>query len=182
MPDRIITCVECGGAFVWSEGAQRYYAARRLSPPKRCPACRERRKRGLSGMLRYGRLSWLSRPGLRFGLAGLGLALLLVALLLRHVTALSPWLVWPLAITPVTFVLFAYDKGMAKLGRTRVPEALLLGLVGVGGTLGGLAGMWLLRHKTAKTGFLLRLWVVIGLQVVVVIALWAGGLLIGGSR
>jgi uncharacterized membrane protein YsdA (DUF1294 family) len=182
MPDRILTCIECGQAFVWSEGAQRYYAEHRLSSPKRCRACRQRRKSGLSGVIRYGRLSWISRPALRFGLADLGVALLLAALMLRHVTALSPWLVWPLAMTPATFLLFAYDKVMARLGRIRVPEALLLGLVAIGGTLGGLAGVWLLRHKIAKTGFLLRLWVIIGLQVVVLVALWAGAPLIGWSR
>jgi len=42
--DEVLTCQDCGQEFNWCAGEQRYYFAKKLSPPKRCPACRERRK------------------------------------------------------------------------------------------------------------------------------------------
>lgn len=44
--DETIVCVDCGEDFTWSYGEQLYYRDRSLSPPRRCPRCRElRRKR-----------------------------------------------------------------------------------------------------------------------------------------
>ena len=42
--DTTLTCVECSANFVFEANEARYYYARRLRTPKRCPACRERRK------------------------------------------------------------------------------------------------------------------------------------------
>jgi hypothetical protein len=42
--DKIIVCLDCGQSFTWSAPEQRYYFFKRLSPPKRCIPCRERRK------------------------------------------------------------------------------------------------------------------------------------------
>jgi len=51
MSDERIECVECGRAFIWSAGEQRYYQERRLDRPKRCPSCRShRRSESRSGM------------------------------------------------------------------------------------------------------------------------------------
>lgn len=43
--DEIIACKICGAEFIFSEGEQKFYSDRGLdSPPKRCPACRSKRK------------------------------------------------------------------------------------------------------------------------------------------
>ena len=60
---------------------------------------------------------------------------------------------WLAAITAVTFVAFGIDKWLAATGRRRVPEAVLLGLSLAGGTVGGLVGMTLFRHKIRSTQF-----------------------------
>jgi ribosomal protein S27E len=39
-----ITCVDCENTFVFSGGEQAFFASKALSPPKRCPDCRKRRK------------------------------------------------------------------------------------------------------------------------------------------
>ncbi len=60
------------------------------------------------------------------------------------------------AINVVTFVAFAWDKHVAANGndyRRRAPEARLLGLGLVGGSLGGLLAMNVVRHKTRKWYF-----------------------------
>ena len=43
--DETIICCNCGEAFTWSYGEQLYYRDRKLSPPRRCPSCREARRK-----------------------------------------------------------------------------------------------------------------------------------------
>lgn len=54
MDDQNITCVECGTSFVFSERDQAFYAERGMSAPKRCKACRQRRKQDSGGGGGYG--------------------------------------------------------------------------------------------------------------------------------
>ena len=51
------------------------------------------------------------------------------------------------------FVLMGADKRAAIARRRRVPETTLLALAVLGGSLGGLLGMLLFRHKTRKPAF-----------------------------
>ena len=64
-------------------------------------------------------------------------------------------LVWLGVLSAFTLLLFGWDKGMAKLGRRRIPEASLLFACLAGGAAGGLAGMYLFRHKIRKPKFYL---------------------------
>jgi uncharacterized membrane protein YsdA (DUF1294 family) len=75
---------------------------------------------------------------------------------------------WLIAINLITFAIYAYDKAIAKTQLTRVPESLLLLLAFVGGTIGALAAMHLLRHKTAKASFRLKFWLVVSAQIVLI--------------
>lgn len=43
------TCADCGKPFVLSEGEIRFFNEKKLSLPKRCKGCREKRKNGGSG-------------------------------------------------------------------------------------------------------------------------------------
>ncbi len=62
-------------------------------------------------------------------------------------------LIWFGALSAFTLLLFGWDKGMAKLGRRRVPERSLLLACLVGGAAGGLVGMYLFHHKIRKPKF-----------------------------
>ena len=64
-------------------------------------------------------------------------------------------LVWFGVLSAFTLLLFGWDKGMARLGRRRIPEASLLFACLAGGAAGGLAGMYLFRHKIRKPKFYL---------------------------
>lgn len=45
------------------------------------------------------------------------------------------------------------DKRKARRRKWRIPEAVLLGVAAVGGSLGTLIGMYKFRHKTLHTNF-----------------------------
>jgi CxxC-x17-CxxC domain-containing protein len=48
--DRQLTCVECGGEFLWTAGEQLFYADKHFThEPKRCRACKAQRVGGRAG-------------------------------------------------------------------------------------------------------------------------------------
>ena len=65
-------------------------------------------------------------------------------------------LTWLIVASTVTFLVFGFDKWRAGGSRSRVPEFTLVSLAALGGWPGGLLGMILFRHKTAKWTFKLK--------------------------
>lgn len=61
--------------------------------------------------------------------------------------------IWFAAFSAVTFLTFGFDKWRASRSGTRVPELFLAMLGALGGWLGGLFGMIMFQHKTAKWTF-----------------------------
>ena len=61
--------------------------------------------------------------------------------------------VYILAVSLLTWILFGLDKWKAIHGKWRIRESTLLGLSLIGGAAGGLAGMYLFRHKLRKMRF-----------------------------
>ena len=62
-------------------------------------------------------------------------------------------LIWLGVMSVFALILFGWDKLMAVLGRSRIPEAALLGAALFGGGTGALLGMLLFRHKIRKAPF-----------------------------
>ena len=58
-------------------------------------------------------------------------------------------------INVITFIMFGIDKYKAIKNKWRIKESTLLGLTFIGGTLGGMMGMYVFRHKTKKFYFFL---------------------------
>ena len=71
-------------------------------------------------------------------------------------------------INLITFVAFAIDKMNAILGKSRIRILTLLGLAFVGGSVGALLGMYLLRHKMRVAYFTVGIPVMMLMQVAVV--------------
>ena len=44
MGSDVITCIDCGRPFIWTQSEQQFYKQRNLSAPRRCPQCRSRRR------------------------------------------------------------------------------------------------------------------------------------------
>lgn len=61
--------------------------------------------------------------------------------------------VYLLVMSVVTLCAFGADKRSAEMHGRRIPEAALLGLSLAGGTIGGIVGMQMFRHKTRKWYF-----------------------------
>lgn len=60
------------------------------------------------------------------------------------------FLFYLIVINIITFIVFALDKRAAVKKRSRTRNVVLLGLCFIGGSLGGLAAMYLFKHKTNK--------------------------------
>lgn len=58
-----------------------------------------------------------------------------------------------LAVNVLTFIVYGVDKWKARSGRWRVPEATLMGLAALGGSVGAWLAMQLFHHKTQKKRF-----------------------------
>ena len=60
-----------------------------------------------------------------------------------------------LIINAIGFVLMLGDKRMAQKKLWRIPEATLMTVAVIGGSIGSLAGMYTFRHKTRHCKFTL---------------------------
>ena len=71
----------------------------------------------------------------------------------------------------VSFGLYTYDKLAAKSGRWRISEKTLLTISILGGCFGGTLAMYLFRHKTQHTRFILVNWIADAVYLVILLAL-----------
>lgn len=78
-------------------------------------------------------------------------------------------LVYLVIINALAFLLMLADKYKAKKNLWRIPEATLLGVAFLGGSLGCLCGMYAVRHKTKHLKFTLGVPVILATQMVLLI-------------
>ena len=76
-----------------------------------------------------------------------------------------------LVINTVAFIVYAIDKLKARKGRWRIPEATLLLLAIVGGSIGAWLGMKAWHHKTKHLKFKYGLPAIILLQLALAVYL-----------
>ncbi len=77
-------------------------------------------------------------------------------------------LIYLLVINIVTLIAFGVDKINAIEHRGRIRIITLLGLAFIGGSLGGLVGMYAFRHKTKKDYFTVGIPLIMVMQAVVI--------------
>ena len=75
------------------------------------------------------------------------------------------WLIYLEAVNLFTLAVYGFDKYQAKVHRERIPEAALMGLAAVGGSIGALAGMKLFRHKIRKPKFYIGVPVILVMEI-----------------
>ncbi|MFD2908575.1 DUF1294 domain-containing protein [Flavobacterium ardleyense] len=69
-----------------------------------------------------------------------------------------------LLLNLITFIIFGYDKQLAKNRTNRISERSLFLLMVFGGIIGGILGMLVFRHKTNKNSFKLVVFGIVILQ------------------
>ncbi len=72
-------------------------------------------------------------------------------------------------INVVGLIFMLVDKLKAINGAWRIPEATLMGIAAIGGSLGSLIGMYLFRHKTRHPKFTIGVPVLLAIHVVLLI-------------
>lgn len=72
------------------------------------------------------------------------------------------------AVNVVTFFIYGLDKSKAKAGRWRIPEANLIVLAVIGGSVGALAGMRFFHHKTRKPKFYIGIPAILLIQIILI--------------
>lgn len=88
-----------------------------------------------------------------------------------------------LLINAAGLLVMLADKEKARKNLWRIPEATLLTVAALGGSIGVLAGMYLFHHKTRKPKFFIGVPLILTVQLIAVLLLWdkfPGALLLGG--
>lgn len=98
-----------------------------------------------------------------FGVSALLLMLLFFSLAQHYFQALISYFI---AINLSTFLLYGYDKVIARTEKLRVPELNLQALALLGGSPAALLAQKLFRHKTIKGSFQIVYWLIVAVQVV----------------
>ena len=73
-----------------------------------------------------------------------------------------------LLINLILFAVMGIDKYKARNGLWRIPEKTLFGLAAVGGSIGGILGMKVFRHKTKHNSFKFGFPAILLLQLIVI--------------
>ena len=75
-------------------------------------------------------------------------------------------IIWLIIINLLTFILFVIDKERAVRHKYRISEFTLLTLAFMGGSVGALLAMSLVRHKTQKRIFTVGIRLMLAMHVV----------------
>lgn len=75
------------------------------------------------------------------------------------------------AINLLAFIVYGVDKWKARRNKWRIPEAALLGLAVIGGSVGALLGMFVFHHKTHHMKFKFGVPLILAVQVALLVNL-----------
>lgn len=77
-----------------------------------------------------------------------------------------------LLINAVGLLIMLADKRKAIKNKWRIPEATLMTVAAIGGSIGSLLGMRLFRHKTKHPKFTIGIPLILAAQILIAAALW----------
>ena len=80
-------------------------------------------------------------------------------------------LLYLLIINALGFALMLADKWKARKNLWRIPEATLMAVAALGGSVGSLLGMYTVRHKTKHLKFTVGIPLILGLQLLLAVFL-----------
>lgn len=74
-----------------------------------------------------------------------------------------------IAINLISFIAFYIDKQKAITNGFRIAESILILLSAIGGFIGSLTAIFFIRHKNKKLRFLLKLFLVLTVEAIVIL-------------
>ena len=77
--------------------------------------------------------------------------------------------IYIIAMNVITFLAMWLDKRKAERGKWRTKEMTLLVLALLGGSIGGIAGMYTFRHKTKKLRFSIGFPIILVCQILLIV-------------
>lgn len=90
---------------------------------------------------------------------------------MKNIFTIKNIIIYLIAINLITLLAMYIDKQKAKKSKRRISEKTLFTLVFLGGGIGGIAGMYIFRHKTKKTRFIIGFPAIVIFQILVVITI-----------
>ena len=81
-------------------------------------------------------------------------------------------IIYLIVINLITFLAMYIDKRKAKKGSRRTKESTLITMALLGGSIGGIAGMYTFRHKTKKPAFTIGFPAILILERILLIMLY----------
>ena len=72
---------------------------------------------------------------------------------INEILSFNNIIIYLLVTNFLLFLLMWYDKHEAKVGQWRISEKALFGFALIGGSVGGILGMYIFHHKTKKWYF-----------------------------
>ena len=90
---------------------------------------------------------------------------------MKNIFTIKNIIMYLIAINLITLLAMYIDKQKAKKSKRRISEKTLFTLVFLGGGIGGIAGMYIFRHKTKKTRFIIGFPAIVIFQTLVVITI-----------
>ena len=88
---------------------------------------------------------------------------------MENIFTIKNILIYLIAINLISFLTMYIDKKKAKWGKWRIKESTLFLLALIGGSIGSIAGMYIFRHKTKKTRFVVGFPAVLVIQIISII-------------
>lgn len=84
-------------------------------------------------------------------------------------------LIWSylFVINVISFSEMGIDKHLARTGKSRISEEILFFTSLIFGSIGGIVGMWLFRHKTKHRSFVFGLPLLLIIQVILLIVIFS---------
>lgn len=80
--------------------------------------------------------------------------------------------IYLVSINVITYVVYGIDKWKAKKAKWRIRESTLLWMAAVGGSIGALFAMKILRHKTLHPQFKYGVPLMLVAQIAMGVAIW----------
>lgn len=77
-------------------------------------------------------------------------------------------IIYLIIINIITFLAMWLDKRKAKKGKWRISEGALFMLAILGGSIGGIAGMYTFRHKTKKHRFTIGFSAILIIEILII--------------